>query len=515
VRGRLLISSAIFLAYCYSFPYFTKLRSANELPRIFLTTEIVDSGTFRIDGRQDQLGSRFDVATTPHGLYSNKAPGLSFVAVPVYLLVKAGCALAGITPSLAVLTWIFRVAAVTVPAALFLPLFCAFARRFAPTSASARGAGLAAYALGSMAFPYSLLFYSHQLAAVCAAASLCCAAVVTRGPIERRAPWCAAVGALASLAVLVDYQAALAGAVIGIYLLARSPRRGRDAAWAVCGAAPAGFLLAVYHTICFGHPLRTGYSFAVDPAHKRGVLGIVGPNAEAMWNATLAPDNGLITFSPWIILAGVGAVAIARDPDARARIGAEALVCGAIVALYVLFIGSLVPEFGRGGWSVGPRYIVVAMPFAAWLAVAGLAAAEQRSASHVAALALIWVGAIVFTAAAATYPHWPTPHFANPLYEVSFRLIREGMAPHSLGTWLGLTGRAALAPLFILVAALVAYLTSGGRGEQWRRVALAAAVAAALVASYSQFPGPRPLGDRGWRFIESTWEPGFAGPDHR
>src|SRR5215213_8132518 len=57
------------LIYLYGFPYFDSLRSANELPRVLTTQEIVERGTFRLNARMSELGSRWDIATTPDGRY--------------------------------------------------------------------------------------------------------------------------------------------------------------------------------------------------------------------------------------------------------------------------------------------------------------------------------------------------------------------------------------------------------------------------------------------------------------
>jgi hypothetical protein len=310
--------------------------------------------------------------------------------------------------------------------------------------------------------------------------------------------------------VLVDYQALLASAAVGVYLVARAPGgwAGRARAAGVAGAAAAVPMVALlaYHAACYGSPWKTGYSFAADPAHQQGVLGIIGPNGPAMWNALLAPDNGLIVLMPWVLLAVVGAVVVAVDREARARVGAEAVVCGVVALVYVLFVGSLVPEFGRAGWSVGPRYIGVAMPFVAWLAAPGIAWCAARPAPRALAGALVGVGVVVMVVAAATYPHWPTI-FRNPLYEVSLRALDDGMAPRSLGTALGLPGLWSLVPMFAAALGLLVWAL----GARPRRVALNTVVACALalgiVAAYSVFPRTGPAGHRPWLYVKSTWEP--------
>src|SRR5262249_34011891 len=138
---------------------------------------------------------------------------------------------------------------------------------------------LVAYALGSMAMTYSLLYYSHQLAAICIASAWIFALDV----LDRRRglPLMAAVGALAGAAPLVDYQAAFAGVPLLVYLIARLsswPRREAARALAIAAAAAAIpiAILLWYHAVCFGSPWRTGYDASETFAHfhRQGFLGI-------------------------------------------------------------------------------------------------------------------------------------------------------------------------------------------------------------------------------------------------
>src|SRR5262249_37362246 len=155
-------------------------------------------------------------------------------------------------------------------------------------------------------------------------------------------------------------------AAIGLYVLVCSPARLRDSAWALLAfAVPIAILLA-YHKACFGSVLKTGYSFAVDPEQKKGFLGITGPNRIAFRQVLIDPSNGILILMPWTALAVVGAV------HAWKTMRAEVITCAAVFLMYILFLGFLEPEVGRGGWGVGPRYMTVALPFAAWLACAGI-----------------------------------------------------------------------------------------------------------------------------------------------
>src|SRR5262245_63335176 len=174
LRPRVFVLFAV--VYLYAFPYFGELRSANEMPRVLMTQEMVDRGVFHLDRRIPEMGSTLDLSVGPDGKrYPNKAPGPSFLAVPGYLL----CKLFGAT-SLRACTWAFRVTAVTIPALLFLPLFYRLTRRFSPEEPARRKA-LAAYALGCPALVYAVVFYSHQLAAVFAGGAFVAAVTLVRG----------------------------------------------------------------------------------------------------------------------------------------------------------------------------------------------------------------------------------------------------------------------------------------------------------------------------------------------
>ena len=177
-----------------------------------------------------------------------------------------------------------------------------------------------------------------------------------------------------------------------------------------------------------------------------------------------------------------------------------------VVGGYGAFVAALSPEFGRGGWSVGPRYLAIAMPFFAWLAAAGLDACIARDALRMPAFALVLVGVGIHVLAATTYPHWPV-EFRNPLFEVTLRSLREGHAPHSLGTLLGLRGFASVVPVYAGVVALVVALLTAGRRYRLE-VFLALVVATATISSYQWLAEtPRVIGDGMWRFVASTFEP--------
>ncbi|MBK6693219.1 MAG: hypothetical protein IPG50_13590 [Myxococcales bacterium] len=509
-RTRLSVCIVVLMAlHLYAFPYFPKLKHANELPRVLTTQEIVHKGTFQLNERLDELGSRADISTTPAGRqYQNKAPGLTILATAVYWPVAVVARAFGGTPSMALTTWLLRVTMVTLPAVLFLGLFRRMAGRFAPDSDAARDAALIAYAFGSLAFPYALLFMSHVPAAVAVGAAFVVASDEAHSPAPTRWRGSLLIGAALGLAMFVEYQAIFAAFFIGVFVLAKSPRgaRLRAVVGMALGALPFLVALGFYHQACFGSPFRTGYAYSVDEANRVGFMGIVGPSAKAVTQLFTRGNNGLLVFSPWVLFSVVGAVAIARSRELRARIGAEALVASAIGLTYLAFVGSLAPEFGRAGWSVGPRYIAVAIPFFGWLAAAGLAVCRKHDELWVPALATIFAAVLVNVLAATTYPHWPT-QFANPVFEISVRLLREGHAPHSIGTALGLRGLASLLPLYLTIGAAITWGLHR-TGARLGHLALALVLGALALSRFENFSQTKePVRSEMWSYVTTTYEP--------
>jgi hypothetical protein len=488
-------AAALIFVLLYAFPYFPRIRSANELPRVYLVMAMGDEATFAIDSGVKRYGTTADVSPSGAHYYSNKAPGSSMLALPGYLAQKGLTALiAGRAPTLAAVTWMCRVTTGILPTLLFLWLLWGFLRRFAPEP-QVRRLVLVAYGLGSMAMTYSLLFISHQIAAICVAGAWIIAIQTVSG--ERSPRWMWLSGFLLGAAPLMDYQAAFAGlpvAVHVLYLLVRRERaRPGDGSLArsvlrTTGAAAAGAalpvaMLLVYHYLCFGSPLRTGYDASQTFAHfhQQGFLGITALRWAAFVGSTVAPDNGLVFFSPWLLLALPGVWLLARTGGEQRS---YAVVAVSVAAIYLLFISSI--NFWRGGWQLGPRYITAMLPFMLPAVAAVLSRIESRQWLRGVACSSIVVAVIVYSLSAIEYPHFPE-RFPNPLYDITFRLIADGHAAPNLGGWLGLSGPASLVPyLLVLFALMIAVLMPARR--HLGSAALAVVVAVLWIAAIGRLP---------------------------
>jgi hypothetical protein len=439
-------------------------------------------GTPRIDRYEPETG---DISYRDGHYYSAKAPGVAFVAVPVYAALHA----VGLWPDnrLGALRLLALIDAV-LPSLLLVLLMIRVADAVEPGSGLAAGLTLG---LATMVLPFSTIAFSHTWSALFA---LACFAVVMR---ERRgAPrlgLLAAAGALAGLGVVFEFPTALAGLIVGILAIARPGRLRRGLAYA--GGVLAGVLpLLAYNAWAFGSPLRLSYGFVVSDrgdsghdvvgAHSHGVFGVTWPSLRVLAEL-LVSDRGLLVLTP-VVAAGVaGLVLLLRANRDRAA----ALTSLAIVVAFPIYNAGVTTTFGGpfGGDSAGPRYLVTALPFA----LLALGVAYRRAAAPV--LALAAVSLVTMTAATAT-----VPLVGKGEVHRWWDGIRHGRLADTVTTLLGWQepGYAAALPFFACVAVAAATGTWAFLGLARPRLAETAATVAALGA---------------WAFVALTCPPLLEG----
>jgi len=214
------------------------------------------------------------------------------------------------------------------------------------------------YAFGTLAWPYSRTFLSEPLSALVLLASAVC---VARFHAERKNPgraagashWLWAGGVLSGLSVHVHVLNLIAlPCLLGYALLPLVRDRALAShrrAW--LGALGLGLavvaLLGLSHYLRFGDPWETGrhghYSHFIVPGEGLAAL-------------LVAPGRSFFFYSPVVLLGLVG------WPKLRRRLPDAAWFAVAVVATRLLFVSARSDWFG--GWGVGPRYLVPAVPFA-------------------------------------------------------------------------------------------------------------------------------------------------------
>ena len=301
-------------------------------------TRALAHGHLTID---DCIGDSGDRSLYGGHLYSDKAPGMSVLAIPVAEAVRLRTPDRwnfGGDPRL----WVVRV--LTSGLAFVLAAFLV-GRVSEGLARGWGGLSLVTFSLGTLMVTFAASNFSHVPTAALAFGAFVLA--------WSRRPFLG--GLVAGLALLVEYEAAAVVVLLGAYvaLLGLRPLV-RFAA----GVIPGAVLLGAYAWLAFGAPWHNPLSYSdneYQEAHASGILGITAPTTHAV-RLVLVGDRGLLVNSPVLAVAAAGLWLLWRR-----RLRVEAALCAAITTVF------LVAEFGYfdpyGGDSPGARYLVPALPF--------------------------------------------------------------------------------------------------------------------------------------------------------
>jgi hypothetical protein len=293
------------------------------------------------------------------------------------------------------------------------------------------------FALATPVFPYATVFYGHALSGALLTWAFALVALHEPGGGDRRAPW--VVGTLLGAAVVTEYPAAVPALAI---LAMAAWRHGRGFALRTAAAGvPWALALAAYHTVAFGHPLRTGYDFLYLEEFAEGMrvrYGIAAPDPHAAWALLFGSHRGLFYLSPVLMLAAWGLPAALRDRESRPA----TLTAIAIVAFYLLLNAGY--YMWDGGAAFGPRHMVP------MLGLLMLGAMPAHRAVPRAFVVLAAVGLLHMLLGAAATPE--APQHGNPVWEHAWPRASgaEAAVPGratNLGLLLGLPGLLSLIPL--------------------------------------------------------------------
>jgi hypothetical protein len=366
---------SVFALLLVSYAYFFSGGGWNENSRFDLVRAIVDDHTLAIDRYHENTG---DKAHYGGHYYSDKAPGLSFVAVPVYALVRLTHPLFRTEHDFVVFAaWLVTCLTISVAGAATAALVYRCGRQLGATSKGALLAALA-YGLGTPAFPLSTMLFGHQLAAlVLMSAFFFASAGSTTDDTKNRST---IILLLCAAAALVEYPAFPAALGIALFHFgphfSRFSRFSRPTWKALLIAAIPVVALGVYLTVAFGSPLRVGYDLLSDPGSRaemqsHGFFGVSYPKFAVIGALLGSHTRGLLPYSPVLFLAFPGfleALFSERDHEGEAteedrRRRRAGLVALCVVIYFVLFVSSY--EWWAGGASFGSRHLAPMLPFLA------------------------------------------------------------------------------------------------------------------------------------------------------
>jgi hypothetical protein len=492
-------------------PYHQGLNNPNEVVRLYMTKALVDDDTFTIEEVVREWGIVDDKAVRDGHLYSSKAPLQSLVGVPAFAIARPVLEAFGVTADKRHLLHVVRIFGTAIFGILFAGIMLRWCRRRAVELGAPRDLGTAVglvLALGTMIYPYSITFTGHLLAAACAGGCYLAIVELLRSPVgsPRWRNLALLAGFTGGATPFAEYPAsliALPAIVAGIVSTPTWRRRAELVALlGVGGALP--FLLGLYaHREMWGSPFKTGYSFLENKGyvqvHSGGFFGITFPKWDALIGSLFSPGTGLFFFSP-IMVAGMASLLwrAFKKEGGLPRSLAIAGIVGFCAELY--FISG--HEGWRGGWTVGPRYIIAVVPMlGVWVLEA---IAVERIRPWIAAFGAL---SIVLTGfASALYPHL-SDVYTNPLATFLFPSYVRGEMTYGLADVVGLTGRLANAVHVIPLLFVIAYVVVAGRRPLIALVTLSASIA--IVAAIPEIDPKHANAEnlRLWGF----WEPKTPG----
>ncbi len=311
-----------------SFLYFYEGGGWNQNSRFDLLRAIVERHTLQIDDYHQNTG---DKAHFAGHYYSDKAPGLVFLAVPFALASRGALRIVGVDPDSAhgeiAVSYFASAGAVALPAALAAVCFFFLGLRFTGDLGGA-AFGALVMCLGTPLWAYAGLFWAHALVGACLLFAFA-SALSLRESQSAREDWCwaLAVGLAAGWATVTEYPAAPASAMVALLALSQAWQRGSAARWRVVAGVGFGATLCLvvllgYLYAAFG-TFRPSYSY-YDPnsfsfMRQQGYMGLTYPHPDRLLKIMFGCARGLFFASPVLAAAAVGLWWLWRRTAHRAR----------------------------------------------------------------------------------------------------------------------------------------------------------------------------------------------------
>lgn len=375
----------------------------NNATRIFASMSLAEQGDATID---EFATLTIDKAQFGSHHYTDKAPGITLMAVPIVLAANA------VTGDRATdhphyfenpgfnryVKIRVRLASVLISALLtaFAAMLLFDLGRGITGSSGAGLFGALAYALGSTIWGWSTTIFGH---AAVAALLVVATWSVWRGtsdhPIPRSRTLFAGLAGLAlGWAALVEHPAVLEAVPIGLWALWRMrgwswAERGPAVAAAIAGGLVGPAALVGYNLLAFAEPFRFGYSGVTDFAGmQQGFFGLTYPKPEVLAEILFGARRGILWVAPVLILAPFGLWRLVRQHETR-DIGLLAIVLATLPFLY-----NAAYYYWDGGHATGPRHAVPAFGFLA-IGLAGFWSMLRGAVTRLLAAQLLGVSILI------------------------------------------------------------------------------------------------------------------------
>lgn len=467
----------LLLLVCYTY-VFPRWADPNQNSRLDMVIAVVEDGTFQID---KYVQNTVDYAKVGNHYYSDKAPGAAFLGIPLYAGMKvfldlpvvdsfmnklanndafkatlrengSGILKEKVRFALAqvVLTFVVSALPSALLGILLFQVLAQFTSAFWPRMIIVLG-----YGLLTPAFAYAGAFYGHQLstALLFGAFYLVFTAFHPKSSNFSRLRLLV-IGLLLGYSVVTEYPTLLMVGILYLYTFYVLYRQGRwpQICWVTlsAGLVAAGWMS--YNTAVFGGPLELGYSHSElwTEQHHTGFMSLSLPHAEAIWGITFGVFRGLFVLSPWLLLTLPGFWLWYRSGEYRP----EFWVALASVGSIFFFNSSSIMWWG--GFAIGPRYLLPALPFMVMpLVFAWRVWSHQRWFQVCLVISLAW-SLLATWGLTLAEQSFPSDAIRNPLLEYAWPNWWAGNIARNFGTILGFKGVWSLVPLLVILGLIAA-----------------------------------------------------------
>lgn len=446
----------------------------NNAVRMFAALSIAEQGDATID---EFAPLTIDKAQFGDHFYSDKAPGITLLAVPVVLAADAvsGQQARDFVPAFdnrdfnRFLKIRIRLTAVLVCALLAaiaaILLYDLVLRALGDRSAAIVAA--LAFGLGTTIWGWSTTIFGHApVAALLVIATWAVWRGTVAGPAGLRPGYPLVAGLALGWAVLIEHSAVFVGTPVALFALWRmrgwpADHQLRTIAATLATGSIALVLLLGYNLLAFGTVFRLGYSGVTDfPGMQQGLFGLTYPKPHVLFELILGERRGILWVAPILIVAPFGLARLYHDPRNRD------LAVLSITVAATAFLVNASYYYWDGGNATGPRH---ALPAVGFLAIGIGAYWRGASAAGRGALAALLAGTIVLNmviaSAEITAPQGEPRAMADAVIAARFD---PGYLRTVADEWLGFTPWQGLAIWAVIAALLLGGLLWAARKQPVR-----------------------------------------------
>jgi hypothetical protein len=266
----------------------------------------------------------------------------------------------------------------------------------------------------------------------------------------RKRSWKAALAAgwCTSACVMLEYHALFLTVLLSLFALTVFWRPTRLLAFGLGGLVNVP-LVMLFHWRAYGNPLTPGHQMletqSFTAIHSTGLWGVVWPTWEHVQMLSIDPGFGFFGMSPFMAIGLVGVVVLDLFPfgsRGHRRDVRVAATCAALSGVLLVCLNAGIVNW-RAGWTVGPRYLVAAGPFFAFLGGVTLDRLAGRSEMRRAVARGLGGGlalASILTIGTVGLVHDTLPEsIRRPFLQFAVPMAWVGFVPHHVGEWFGWT----------------------------------------------------------------------------